>query len=402
MMNLVKKLNRSDWWRIGEHESWYSDMSKKGLHLYSIGKWVTKFKKDEPLDLEYRIEISTDKGEISRAQYQLYKEFGWNYVTTNGSFHIFSAPKDQNATEIHTDPVEQGYALKTFGRKLAMDTIISSIGFISAFIILYFYLLKDYTPYLTLINNPSIVEPLIAISIIVYVIISIQSNISIHKLRKSLIQGTPINHKSNWKKHRFSARITYVFVIYMYISICFSIFLPSFSTKAFSLPDATSALPIVRLMETEPEGATFVYPSANDSDGINHNKYYTNPWHPLCPINYNTYESARSFSKTLDNKMNVNDVCINSQVYRASFDFITNGLFTDLKNKYFLGSKLQEINYEGIDKLLLQETNEGYNILTRSGKTVIYLEYVGESDPETIIKLIHEKLALLENNLKER
>ena len=41
-------------WAIGELESWMSEMAKEGLHFYKMGLHFGKFKRGEPLDLEYR------------------------------------------------------------------------------------------------------------------------------------------------------------------------------------------------------------------------------------------------------------------------------------------------------------------------------------------------------------
>ncbi|MEG2411464.1 MAG: DUF2812 domain-containing protein [Clostridium sp.] len=397
MKKFVKKLKPDDFWRIGEHESWYSDMSKKGFHLNSIGTWFTKFEKGEPLDIEYRIEIATDKGEISMDQRQLYRESGWDYVTKNSCFHIFSSPTERNATEIHTDPAEQSYALEALYRKLTMSNMVLSIVIISIFIIPVLCLLRDATPYLTLINNISFSGPLLAVCIISYALKSIQSNISTHKFKRFLNDGKPIDHKANWKNHSISSRIYYILIIAIYISPLLCIIPEICSTKTSTLPDKTNTLPIILLSETEPEDASLKYSSANISDGINHNKQYTYTWNPLCPIKYDTYERAESTSKVWANtKRKTYEPSITSQVYKPSFDFIAMGLLTDLKREYGFGTNFSELTLNGVDEIFLQESKTGCSIFARSGKAVIYLEYVGELPAETLIKLLPEKLAIIE------
>lgn len=37
MDKVVRKLRPSDYWSIGEHESWFADMASQGLHLKKWG-----------------------------------------------------------------------------------------------------------------------------------------------------------------------------------------------------------------------------------------------------------------------------------------------------------------------------------------------------------------------------
>ena len=61
MTSIVRKLRPSNYWRIGEHESWFSDMSLQGLHLHKMGTTFAHFKKGEPQQMEYRIEVTKNK-----------------------------------------------------------------------------------------------------------------------------------------------------------------------------------------------------------------------------------------------------------------------------------------------------------------------------------------------------
>lgn len=56
-MKVVLKLRPSNYWRIGEHESWFSDMAKEGLHLRKVGSMFVHFIKEEPKETRYRIRL---------------------------------------------------------------------------------------------------------------------------------------------------------------------------------------------------------------------------------------------------------------------------------------------------------------------------------------------------------
>lgn len=48
MNKTVFKLRPSDYWRIGEHESWFQDMAAKGFYLKKMGLRFAHFIKGEP------------------------------------------------------------------------------------------------------------------------------------------------------------------------------------------------------------------------------------------------------------------------------------------------------------------------------------------------------------------
>ena len=117
MTKLVRKIRPADFWRIGEHESWFSDMAKEGLYFHSMGTYFARFKKGEPQEMEYRIEVTSTKV-ISDDQISMYEENGWDYISSFDQFHVFASPKSRHAVEIHTDTAEQFFTLQTLNKKL--------------------------------------------------------------------------------------------------------------------------------------------------------------------------------------------------------------------------------------------------------------------------------------------
>ena len=138
MSKTVYKLRPSDYWRIGEHESWFADMAARGFHLKKMGMQFVQFAKGEPKKMKYRIDVSMKK-KISPEQIQMYADSGWDYVTSYKSFHVFSSPVELSAAELHTDPVEQSYTIKELDKKLALNAgfvaiaMIFMIGMLSRF-----------------------------------------------------------------------------------------------------------------------------------------------------------------------------------------------------------------------------------------------------------------------------
>ncbi len=56
MGKTVRKLMLDDLFAIGRNESWFVDMSKKGLHLRKFGRMFIHFEKGEPEEIRYRME----------------------------------------------------------------------------------------------------------------------------------------------------------------------------------------------------------------------------------------------------------------------------------------------------------------------------------------------------------
>ena len=55
MTKIVRKMLLGDPWRIGEYESWFSDMASEGLHLKKVGYLFAHFEKMEPEDIRYEL-----------------------------------------------------------------------------------------------------------------------------------------------------------------------------------------------------------------------------------------------------------------------------------------------------------------------------------------------------------
>ena len=61
MSKTMRKMMMGDGWRIGEHESWFSDLAKEGWHLQKVGAFFVHFERGESKDTRYRIDTSSNK-----------------------------------------------------------------------------------------------------------------------------------------------------------------------------------------------------------------------------------------------------------------------------------------------------------------------------------------------------
>ena len=99
-----------------ETEEFYERKAKKGLILEKRGHYLSRFRKDEPKNLSYRVEIVDDKrledGKIPEEQISVYEECGWTHVCGKRQIQIFSADKNTDPLEFYTQPEDQIESVK--------------------------------------------------------------------------------------------------------------------------------------------------------------------------------------------------------------------------------------------------------------------------------------------------
>lgn len=118
-MNKIYRFHPADY-AIGETEKYYEEMAAKGWMLVKRGAYFSRFEKAEPQKRRYRIELSTtsafDGMELPEEQVALYKECGWQLVTSASIINVFTAPEGSDAPEIYQDPSQQADTMKQLRR----------------------------------------------------------------------------------------------------------------------------------------------------------------------------------------------------------------------------------------------------------------------------------------------
>ena len=113
-----------------ETEEFYERKAKKGLILEKRGHYLSRFRKEEPKNLSYRVEIVDDKrledGNIPEEQISVYEECGWTRVCGKSQIQIFSADKDTDPPELYTKPEDQIESIKIL-RKSFLKEFLSLI-----------------------------------------------------------------------------------------------------------------------------------------------------------------------------------------------------------------------------------------------------------------------------------
>lgn len=387
MGKMVKRLILDDIYAIGRNESWFSDMANKGLHLKKFGRFFIYFEKGEERETKYRIDYL--KVAPSQEQIDVYHECGWDFVTNQGNFYVFSADVE-SATELHTDPIEQGFTLADLNKRLKLNLI-----FISAMMLLFFgmmfsiYYFND-EPYLYMVKG-QFAQQMLLVIVELYVFYSVIRNyVTIRNLKKSLLQGNALNHQENYKKTRLIGGI--LAGIFLPISL-FAIFIP-FAEIAkredYTLTEGDAThLPIIRLanIEQNPKLEREARYRNNNVDWANRVSY---DWSLLSPVQYEIVEHGLIKGEMWGDQSGEYSPSINTQYYKLTFAGMAENLTLDLinRNVYRDDIDIKEVNNSVFDKMYIADEEVRKQVFAYSGNQVIHVTYYGQKDIGDIVRLI--------------
>ncbi|MEH7224494.1 DUF2812 domain-containing protein [Bacillus sp. JJ1566] len=394
MNKIVRKIRPSDYWRIGEHESWFQDMAAKGLHLKKMGKFFAHFVKGEPKQMKYRIEVSMKK-KVSPEQLEMYAESGWDYITSYQYFQVFSSPDELDAPEIHTDTTEQSFTLKELDKKLVLNA-----GFVVVAMLLIIGMLSsvwflDGTPTYILVEGLVISQTILSIIIGYQAYLSLQAAISIRALRKDLIEGKSIDHHAPWKKrHRINSIIGFLFMLVAGLTAIMPITqLVKMDTK--TLPETSIDLPIVRLADIEQNPSLVRGESEYMKDNVDWSNRYTSNWSPFAPVQYESDENGVVPGEMWKDGSGEYSPSITTKYYQLSLPSMADNLISDLIKRYNYDNSLEdfvETKHPSFDHLIIHEEKDYKEVFASKGKDVIFVRYFGNADVNSVIKVIEKKI----------
>ena len=394
MKKTIRKFRPTEYWRIGEHESWLADMATEGLHLKKIGFVFAQFVQGEPKQMRYRIDVSPKDNKK-----QMYAESGWEYVTSYGEFNVFSSPVELNAPEFYTDPVEQSDTLKALDKRLTVNAIVVGVLVFLMIAMLFFVFFDDPSPTLSLIEGRTLQQ---AIMVIVYLYLgytSLQAAKSIRTLRKNLSKGKPINHHAPWKKQK---RRTYaVFMIFLVVALFATIFpfMQLTLSKTETLPETNINLPIVRLADVE-QNPTLVRDNSSTQDNMDRLNEYNYHWSLLAPVQYQSDEQGFVPNEMWKDGSGRYSPSIHTRVYKLSLPFMKESVLSDLIKRYGVaktGGEFIKMNNPGFDSLIVHEGNGFKEVFAFKGKGVMHVQYFGYANMDTIIETVAQKIAFIAN-----
>jgi len=391
MGKLVKRLMLDDIHAIGRNESWFSDMAKKGLHLKKFGRLFIHFEKGKPKETNYRIDIIMKKP--SQEQLEVYRDCGWDIVANNGNFYIFSADKMSFSTELHTDPIEQGFSLSELNKRLKNNLIIISIAMLLFFGMMFSLFFFNEEPFLFMIMG-SFVQQLLLVVVECYVFYSaIRNYVAIRSLKKSLLQGRTINHNENYRKARLTSGILAGIFLPLALVTIFIPFVQITKSKDYTLPEGNTNLPIIKLADIEQNPKLMREKSyySKNVDMANRVRY---SWSLLAPVQYEIDEHGIIDGELWGDKSGEYSPSITTRYYKLTFGSLAENITFDLISRYVFrdDTEIKEINSSELDKLYIAEDTISKQIFAAKDNQVFYVAYYGNGEIEDIIPLVEEKL----------
>lgn len=113
-----------------EIEEFYEKKAEKGLILEKRGDYLSRFRKEEPKQLSYRVEVidydKLEEQKIPEEQVAIYEECGWTHVCGRRHIQIFSADKSTDPPELYYQPEDQIESIKIL-RKTDLIAFISLV-----------------------------------------------------------------------------------------------------------------------------------------------------------------------------------------------------------------------------------------------------------------------------------
>jgi len=373
---------------MGAFESWLSDMAKKGKIFRAMDSGGCTFDEAEPLDLEYRVEISEEPFSVEKID--TYEKCGWTFVTRVRDLVIFSGLSSSNYTEIHTDPKEQSYTLTRLVRKIWMLVLYTAFIIISGFISIGIVInMGGNGPYYNFLKFGVPLLELLGLGLVMIYVIFTRFIDSV-LLKRQLQSGKPVSHHANWKK---SMRNMYIFFV-LAIIICggtltvIVINQINGGVSGGSITEQTE-LPVPRLSD--------IIDWADVAEYDQYQNYFKKERGLLITKKIDVYESA---STNYDDE-NALYASLDTEYYELAIPFLAEGFMNDLLAyncsddfERFPDKRPHVIPYEGLDKVLYMPVlfAGDFVVAAVKGKQVIYVSYHGNENYMTVIDAIAESL----------
>lgn len=379
MSKTVYKLKPFNLYRTLYMESWLSDKAKEGLKLKNIGLYFCSFEKGEPDTTAYRIYISKHRDEIISNEIKVYRDHGWTPLTSFSRFHVFTAPSEQDATDVIQNGEAYVKMLKHYksGILFALISILISLS-------LYIMQLKFTFGgiYIALAKiNLFYITPLFFFLFVA--LCCLYDYIKVIFYRKRLKGEFLLNHHLPWKKHiylSFFENFIFIFALALFLIIS-----GSFDTNPKYISEVTENMPIISAIDTEP------------TTTLHNEEICIEKFQPI--FSYNGYEGRYSayVPANYDGKNSRGyDVIIITEVYTLKDDLLINGVIKDLAKKYFHINKNPinafKVDNSSFDSLYVDEYMSGCKAVAVKNNTIVYVNYFGPQDKDLVLKALSEKL----------
>lgn len=395
MAEIVRRIRPGQYWRLKEHESWFSDMSEQGLHFYEMGICFAKFKKGDRKRMDYRLELAKSKY-ISNEKIRLFEESGWDYIASDRHFHVFAAPTDSKVNEPPIDREEQISIAKKVFNKTLINFIISLMAIIVITAVIVKTIGNGKISVLQLIDGYTLTPLLLLFLNFIQILPIGRSLFGINRLRKELKDGILDDQQKPWENFYRSNIVSTVIVLVITLTLVFIPVSQLVSMKTKPLPEEDTGLPIILLssIENQPHLKRKTFQFYGEDLGSS----YSSQWNIFASVQYDSTEWGVIQEGEWHDPNNAYQPKIESEVYKLRFHSHVSSLVDELIIKHTYGSEpasFVEREHTAFDRLLIRNDTSDKEFLFVKDRALMYINYSGEVEEGVIIEKAAEKMALL-------
>lgn len=403
MKHKIRKLIPVDMMQIPALESWLSDLAEEGLFLVSFGSAFAKFEQREPQKLPYRIEpflvseasdliqtirstAASTRGEphpLTPEEKQeqmiaLYEECGWEYICKINQFFGVFRGKEEDAPEIHTDPVAQSLAYETLYRR-QKKSLLRTLPF--AVILLAFCLYQTFWGenfYISMKSNMILLPQLILLLLSFWLFL--RQTRKYRQIRDHLKEGIPMEHRVDWhsgKLFRFLKTFAIDTLVLIYIWYTVLGFSADWEGELNTLH---RPLPYLALEEIETSPA-FAIDRSNLYEGKDHENYATFNTSLLIPAQYEIEQQGIVPDRRWADNSGIYSPSLEMRYYDLRFAFLTKPFFDSMLEWFIYNeSGYTDIFDDRIDEGILYDNEGSQHLFLRKDDHVLAVFYYGEED----------------------
>lgn len=365
--------------RLEDWESWFTDMSSKGLELESIGKYFITFMKKSEGNNRYRIDIFNSDDESAPDRTELYKEAGWEHVASYSMLHVFRSSGNARIPEIHTDPAEFAVNMEKLRKKLTGSSIILFVFaiFIAAIEVMGFSRFTWLTDKFATIGAAFIFFGLFMVFFLQF-----KSLRSFHRQIKRLKSGGSLNHKSEYKKRMIYSKSLSVFVAALTIAWQAFFIETRFEPHNKYAPIPKGTLPVSSLADFLPQQSINAMLDSDENGYLLNN--YQDDWSLLVPGQHELTEFVgKPYYSILESKE-----------YKTITPGVAHLLFNALLDDTQDHSILSKVSSEVFNELWCSAPRYTFDftiMIAWKGSSVFYLKTNVAVPQEAIVKVFENK-----------
>ena len=391
MKTTMHKRRLIDIWRIGETESWLTDMAAQGWHLCCMTRGMAHFEIGQPGDVRYRLDVGFSWPNDEKRE--LFREGGWNFVCHSSGVSFYCSPAFANAPELHTDAAEQAITLRRLNGKVVLSAIIAVACLLLALCMRLYALHAGNTPVLDLVegrHNGLMVAGLLLLYVMAY---QLQAVVSMARLIRAMREGRPIDHHAPWKRHQ---RRNIVVLSLMIGVLVASWLLPAaqlLSRRTEPLPIAGGVM-LLRLADIEQNPALERLERLNDDGNDDANRMQSR-WTAYAPVQIQADESGMIRDAVWPGSNVPYMPTLRYRRFVLTLPWMADGLIDDLA--YNIGEwnrghgtwyPMEEMQTDDLDRLVIRDSGDFIEVFAYKSHTVIYAQYAGVAEGRAVVEAV--------------